>query len=70
MDFGVDLTSIVVATVFSGLLNGFYNTYIRERNYVSDYHKLILTRRLAAYEALEKLIVDFKGSILLTYQTP
>jgi hypothetical protein len=64
MDIGTFLTSTFVATVVSGLITGLYSLRAKQREYMNEYYKLILARRIAAYEHLETLIVSLKTAVL------
>jgi hypothetical protein len=58
------LTSTVVAALVSGLINGLYNLRTKQHEYVNEYYKIIINRRVTAYETLEGLIVALKASVL------
>jgi hypothetical protein len=60
MDIGTILTSTVVSAVVSGLIS----LYGKQREYVNEYYKIILNRRITAYEQLESLIVSLKVSVV------
>ncbi len=70
MDAATILTSTVVTTVVSGLISGLYNLYAKQREYVNEYYGMILTRRMAAYEQLEALIIALKTTVLDTDKRP
>jgi hypothetical protein len=64
MEIGTILTSAVVAAVVSGLMTGFYNLRTKQREYDNEYYKMMLMRRITAYEQLEELIVALKIAVL------
>jgi hypothetical protein len=58
MDTGTIFTSTVLATIVSALIS----LYAKQREYVNEYYSIILKRRIAAYEQLEKLIIAIKAA--------
>jgi hypothetical protein len=64
MDIGTVLTSSLVATVISGFIAGLYSLRMKQREYLNEYYKIILGRRIAAYEQLEALIISLKTAVL------
>jgi hypothetical protein len=64
MDAGTILTSTVAAAVVSGVIGGIYALRSKQREYVNEYYKIILTRRIAAYEQLERLVLMLKIAVL------
>jgi hypothetical protein len=64
MEIGTILTSTVVATLVSGIVTGLYSLHAKQREYVNEYFKTILHRRIAAYAQLEELIVSIKTAVL------
>lgn len=64
MDVATILTSTVVATVVSGLITGIYSLRAKQREYMNDYYKAILQKRIASYETLEALIVSLKTAVV------
>jgi hypothetical protein len=54
----------------SAVVSGIYNLLTKRAEYANDYYKLVLTKRLAAYEQLEKLIVALKTTVLDTDNRP
>lgn len=57
------LTSSVIAAVLGGLLSGFITLRVARNQYLNDYYKTVLNRRLTAYEHLEHLITMLKTSV-------
>jgi hypothetical protein len=49
--------------VLGALIVGAYNLRAKRNEYVNEYYKLVLQRRIAAYQQLESLIIDFKASV-------
>lgn len=57
------LASSVVAALLGGLIAGFVTLRVARNQYVNDYYKTVVQRRLAAYEQLEYLITMLKTSV-------
>jgi len=55
--------SSVIAAIFGGLIAGFVTLRVARNQYVNDYYKTVVQRRLAAYEQLEYLITMLKTSV-------
>jgi hypothetical protein len=70
MDAGTILTSTVAAAIVSSIISGFYSKHVKQQDYVNEYYKLIIKRRIEAYEQLERLIVSLKMSILSEDKKP
>jgi hypothetical protein len=64
VDISTILTSTAAAAVVSGIIAGLYALRAKHREYVNEYYKIILIRRIAAYEQLEGLIVMLKTAVL------
>jgi hypothetical protein len=72
MEFGTFLTSTVLATLTStalatvaaSLIAGLYGLRAKQREYQLEYYKMILARRVAAYEQLEALVASLKTSVI------
>jgi hypothetical protein len=50
--------------VISALVNGIYNLISKRNEYVNDYHKMVVSKRIDAYETIEVLIVLLKTSVV------
>lgn len=57
------LASSVIAALLGGLIAGFVTLRVARNQYVNDYYKTVVQRRLAAYEQLEYLITMLKTSV-------
>lgn len=57
------LASSLVAAVLGGIIAGFVTLRVARNQYVNDYFKTVIQRRLAAYEQLEHLIAMLKTSV-------
>lgn len=58
------LTSTLIAGIVSAVANGWFGLRGRQDEYKNAYYKLILERRLAAYEEVEKLIASIKVAVI------
>src|ERR1017187_10385053 len=50
--------------LFTALIAGIYNLRAKRNEYVHDYYKRVIDRRIVAYEELENLIVNLKTAVL------
>jgi hypothetical protein len=57
---GCTLAGVLLAAVIGGL----YTLRAKQNEYANDYYKTVIQRRIAAYEQLESLIVDFKIAVV------
>jgi hypothetical protein len=57
------LASSVIAALLGGAIAGFVTLRVARNQYVNDYYKTIVQRRLAAYEQIEHLINMLKTSV-------
>lgn len=60
----VVLSSSVISGVLGALIAGVYALRSKRNEYLNDYYKTVIHRRLAAYEQLECLIVALKTAVL------
>lgn len=58
------LSSSVLSSAFITLIAGLYNLRAKHSEYVNDYYKTVIKKRVAAYEELEKLIGRPKTSVV------
>lgn len=58
------LSSSLLSGIFGGLIAGIFSLRGKRNDYVNDYFKTVIARRLEAYEKLEKLINALKLSVL------
>ena len=57
------LTSSVIAALLGGVIAAFVTLRVDRNQYINDYYKTVVQRRLAAYEELEHLITLLKTSV-------
>ncbi|NTU49955.1 MAG: hypothetical protein HGA87_03545 [Desulfobulbaceae bacterium] len=60
----VVLSSSVVSAIVSALVGGLFSLRTKQNEYANAYYKMILERRLAAYEEVERLIVAIKVAVI------
>lgn len=58
------LSSSLLAGVIGALIGGWFTLRGKRNDYANDYYKLVLTRRIEAYEQVERLIATVKASVL------
>lgn len=66
----VVLSSSVVSGIVGTLIGGWFNLRSKRNDYANTYYKLVLDRRLAAYEEVEQLIIRIKVAVLDKDQRP
>ena len=57
------LASNVVAALLGGGVAGFFTLRVARSQYINDYYKTVIQRRLTAYEQLEQLITMLKTAV-------
>lgn len=50
--------------LFGAALAGYFTLRAKRNEFVNDYYRTVIQRRIEAYEAMEKLIVAFKTSVV------
>lgn len=58
------ISSSVISGILGALIAGAYTLRGKRNEYVNDFYKNVIERRLAAYEQLERLIVALKIAVL------
>lgn len=58
------LSSSLISGILGAFIAGLYNLRAKKLDYVNEYYKTVISKRIAAYEELEKLIVSLKTAIL------
>lgn len=56
----------IFVCIITAAFNLFQTTRIKQKEYINDYYKYIVSRRIAAYEQLEKLIASIKNATVDT----
>lgn len=64
------LSSTLISGFVSALVSGWFGLRSRQNEYANAYYKLILERRLAAYEEVEQLIASIKVAVVDTDNRP
>jgi hypothetical protein len=64
------LSSSLVSGGLVALIYGLYLLRSKQNDYRNEFYKLVIQRRLAAYEAVENLISAFKTTVLDTNNDP
>lgn len=60
------LTSSFAAAIITSLASGVFSLRLKKREFIYEYHKKILEKRLAAYELIETLVSILKASVVDT----
>ncbi len=61
----LEVTLISSCCTLGGVLvAGIYSLRVKRNEYVNDYYKKVIDRRMAAYEALESLVINLKIAVL------
>jgi hypothetical protein len=50
--------------LLGALVAGIYNLRVKRHEYINDYYKTVIQRRIAAYEQLEGLIACFRAAVV------
>jgi len=58
------LTSSLMSAILGGLVAGIFTLRVVKHNYINDYYKTILQKRLYAYGIVENLITMLKTSVV------
>jgi hypothetical protein len=58
------VSSSVISAAISACIAGLINLRGKRNEYVNDYYKTVIKRRIIAYEELEKFIVRLKASVV------
>lgn len=64
------LSSSVVSGIVGALIGGWFSLRTKQNEYANTYYKLVLERRLVAYEEVEQLITRIKVAVLDKDQRP
>jgi hypothetical protein len=57
------LSSAVASSVVAALVSGWFGLKAKQTEYVNEYYKLVLQKRMAAYEKVEHLITQVKTAV-------
>ena len=60
----------VVGVMVGAVVTGIYNLRIRQRDFVNDYYKVVIDKRVVAYEKLSSLIVCLRTCVVDTDNKP
>jgi hypothetical protein len=58
------ITSWLGSGLICAVVAGIYNLRAKQKEYVNDYYKEVIKRRIAAYEQLEQLIMWLKSTVV------
>ncbi len=60
----VVLSSSVVSAVMSAIVSGYFTWRSKRDEYVNEYYKTVIKRRIVAYEKIEQLIIWLKSAVI------
>ena len=58
------LSSSLLGGVLGAFITGKFNLRVKDREYENEYFKLVLAKRIAAYESVQKLVTGFKTAVV------
>lgn len=64
------LSSSLISGILGVGLTGWFSLRAKINEYLNEYFKIILAKRVKAYEAVERLVADLKVAILEDAQDP
>jgi hypothetical protein len=64
------LSSSVITGILGAIFNGWFSLRSKQNDYANTYYKLVLDRRLVAYENVEQLILGIKTAVVDNDQRP
>jgi hypothetical protein len=53
-----------ISAILGAAITGIYALWVKRNEYVNDYYKTVIARRIAAYEQLETIISSLKTSVV------
>lgn len=63
MDQLIPLLTGAFIAIISPSVSGYFNIFVKKKEYENEYFKQIVSKRLTAYEQLNQIIYIFKGSV-------
>ena len=64
------LSSSVVGGAIGALIAGRFSLSVKNREYENEYYKLVLAKRIAAYESIQELVTGLKTAVLAEDRQP
>lgn len=58
------LSSSVLGGAIGAFITGRFNLRAKDREYENEYYKLVLAKRIAAYESIQKLVTGLKTAVV------
>jgi hypothetical protein len=58
------LSSSVIGGAIGAYIAGRFNLRVMDREYENEYYKLVLAKRIAAYESIQRLVTGLKTAVL------
>jgi len=64
------LSSSAIGGIIGALIAGRFQLSVKDREYANEYYRLVLAKRIAAYEAIQRLITGLKTAVVDTDTHP
>ena len=64
------LSSSVIGGAIGAFITGRFNLSVKDREYENEYYRLVLAKRVAAYESIQQLVSGLKTAVLDDDQQP
>ena len=64
------ISSSVIAGAIGAYIAGRFNLRVKDREYEIEYYKIVLSKRIAAYESIQKLVTGLKTAVLADDRQP
>lgn len=64
MDFSLLITTVISSSVIATLLSSLINLYIKKQDFKNEYYKLLIKKRMDAYEWIENQLALLKTSVI------
>lgn len=58
------ISSSAISVILGAVIAGYYSLRSKRNEYVNEYYKTVINRRIYAYEQLETLIIGLKSAVL------
>jgi len=58
------LSSSVIGGAIGAFIAGRFDLRVKDREYENEYYKLVLAKRIAAYESIQRLVTGLKTAVL------
>ena len=63
MNWTIILSSVAIGSIVAAIISGLLNMLIQDRGYKRDYYKLIISKRITAYQYIETQLNVMKVAV-------